>query len=117
MCAIIVDFPESCDGASVDDTVSQVTPNVTVTFIAPSVLQPAHPSANTTTLHIWSPGDVALSVSDNTLEKVNEWKSSCSNDDSYQTARIMAITNFTSGNYQFTADILPVIANRVSIDF
>ena len=78
-------------------------------------LQPVYPSANDVTLHIWSPDDVVLSVSDNTLERVSMWKSqSCSDPDSYQRARIMATTTFSSGSSQFTANILPFIAERVS---
>ena len=115
-CAIFV-FPASCDSATVDNTVSQVTPNVTVTFNAPPVLEPVHPSANRVTLHLWNPGDIELSVSDDTLERVLTWKSSCTSNtdpDRYQTARITATTNFISGNNQFTANILPLVAHRVS---
>ena len=116
LCKLLFEFLESCNGASVDSTVSQVIPNVTITFTSPPVLQPVHPSANAITLHIWTPGDVALSVSDSTLEIVHEWKSTCNaGPDRYQTARIMAITNFTSGSNQFTANILPFVANRVSV--
>ena len=97
--------------------VSQVIPTVSITFTSRQ-LQPVYSGANIVTLHIWTPGDlVTLSVSDNVLERVSMWKSpSCSDGDigRFQTARIMATTTFSSGSNQFTANVLPFVANRVS---
>lgn len=81
------------------------------------VLQPVYPGANNVTLHVWTPGSIDLSVSDDTLERVNMWRHPTCGDrerDKYQTARIMATTRFASGNNHFTANILPIIADRVS---
>ena len=89
---------------------------MTITFSSP-LLQPVYPGANNVTLHVWTPGDISLSVSDNVLERVTGWRQpTCGSGDSdrYQTARIMATAEFTSGNSQFTANILPIIAHRVS---
>lgn len=108
--------PGDCSEVSLDDTVSQVIPNVTVNFTSP-LLQPVYPGANTVTLHVWTPGFVTLSVSDDTLERVSMWKEpTCREDDParFQTARIMATSNFTSGGNQFTANVLSIVADRVS---
>lgn len=110
------EYAGDCRQVSVDDTVDQLIPNVTVTFVSP-VLQPVYPGANSVTLHIWTPGGVSLSVSDDVLERVSMWRPPTCGDGErsrYQTARIMATTEFTSGSKQFTANILPIVAHRVS---
>ena len=101
-----------------DASVNQLTPNVSITFTSP-LLRPVCPGANSVTLHIWTPNvPITLTVSDNVLERVSMWKSpSCTDGERgrFQTARIMATANFSSGtNNQFTANVLPFIADRVS---
>ena len=107
---------DDCTKVSVDDSVNQLGQNVTVTLTAPT-LQPVYPGANNMTLHIWIPDNVNLSVTDTELERVDMWKSpSCGSDEPgrFQTARIMATSTFVSGANNFTANVLPLIANRVS---
>lgn len=85
---------------------------VTISF-GSNQLTPAQ--SHSITLHIWSPGIISLSLSDNTLSRVRGWRDACDTDQFvYQTARVIATTEFTSGSDSFTADIVDIIINNVS---
>ena len=102
----------------VDAGVDQLGKNTTVAFTTPR-LRPVYPGANNVTLHVWIPDTtINLTVSDTELERVDMWKSAtCGSDEPgrFQTARLMAVATFRSGEDNFTANILPIVAHRVSL--
>ncbi len=72
------------------------------------------------TFHVWSPIDFSLSLSDDTLSRVSGWRDntdrSCPGEDYvYQTARVLATAVFTSGRDNFTANVVDLIIDTVSL--
>ena len=67
--------------------------------------------------HIWTLSNFDVSVSDDSLNMVDSWLESCSVPDRfrYQTARIYATASVTSGSNSFTANILPLVTDNVSL--
>lgn len=105
-----------CSRVSVDTKVPSNLGTVTITY-STSQLIPVHSEANMAVLYIWSPTDFTLSLSDNTLSRVNGWRDvSCDTTTPfvYQTARVLATALFTSGNDNFTANVVDIIINNVS---
>lgn len=82
-------------------------------------LIPIHGSANRIRFHIWTPvaSTLELNVSTRTLYRVREWRdpATCaSGQNRFQTARLSAYANFTSGSNTFRANILSLISDNVS---
>ena len=98
-----------------DSGVPSTLGTVTITY-STSQLTPVHSEANMAVLYIWSPTDFDLSLSDDTLSRVNGWRDeSCdATPFVYQTARVLATAEFTSGDDSFTANVVDIIINNVS---
>lgn len=90
--------------------------SVTITYNT-SQLIPARQGANIAIFHIWSPTSFRLSLSDDTLSLVRGWRdnATCAEGNYvYQTARVLATADFTSGSDSFTANVVDIIINTVS---
>ena len=109
--------PADCSSVTVDMTTTEPSGGYVNVTITSSTLTPVHRQASTTTFHIWMPSNVQIFVSDTTLRRVTDWKNPTSCSDTrgqFQTARINVTADFVSGSSQFTADILPLVSQRVS---
>ena len=109
--------PADCSSVTVDMTTTEPSGGYVNVTITSSTLTPVHRQASTTTFHIWMPSNVQIFVSDTTLRRVTTWKNPTSCSDTrgqFQTARINVTADFASGNSQFTADVLPLVSQRVS---
>ena len=87
------------------------TVNVTVTSTS---LVPVHPNTNLITYHVWNINNIDFQVSDTILSRLDA--SAACNMESlgwYQNARLKASVKITSGGISFTADILPLISDKV----
>ncbi len=106
-----------CSVISVDGDVSNSVESVTITY-STSQLTPAHQGANMAFLYIWSTTDFRLSLSDDTLSRVRGWRDNemCDKEEFvYQTARVLATAEFTSGSDSFTANVVDIIIDTVSL--
>ena len=81
------------------------------------MLTPIHSSTNRIRFYVWSPSNIELSSSTTVLSRVEGWEdSSCNGINRFQTARLSATAEFSSGNdNRFVANVLPLIVNNVSI--
>lgn len=109
--------PADCSSVTVDMSTTEPSSGRVNVTITSSTLTPVHREASTTTFHIWTPSNVQIFVSDTTLRRVTDWKNPALCSDTrgqFQTARINVTADFASGSTQFTADILPLVSQRVS---
>ncbi len=110
-------FKADCSRVSVRDvSIADESGTVDVTATIPT-LTPVFGEANRARLNIWLPGPVKLSASTTTLYEVRGWRDprACGNDDNqFQTSRLSAMANFTSGSDYFEADVYSLISERVS---
>lgn len=79
-------------------------------------LTPVYPGANSVVFYIWSLNRPSLSmdISTRNLHRVDRWQDCATNQNRFQTARLTATAQFSSGSQRFSADVYPLIANHVS---
>ena len=94
-----------------------VTFTYTVTSSSPSSSSPSPLTAlnNVVNFYVWVPTAVNITVADNLLSVVEEWREGgCSGRESFQNTRIEVKAYFTDGQEEFIGDILDLVVNKVS---
>ena len=71
--------------------------------------------SSTVTFHIWTLNSMDLTISDNSLRRVEGWVDMCGVGGArYQTARLETLAEFQYGSTTFSTDVWPVVSDRVS---